>query len=1047
MSNLQKQGIAEKITKLFIDSKITPLIIVGVMLIGIFAVILTPKEEDPQIVVPMIDIFVPYPGASAKEVEKRVTAPLEKIMWEIPGVKYVYSIAKNGMGLVIVRFKVGMNEEKALVKLYTKIRYNMDRMPNGVMPPLIKNMSINQVPQIAITFYSKKYSPIFIRKVAAEVARKLSEINGVAQCTIIGGIKSDVTIEPDLKKIKEYHIDIFSIIKSLQGENFQAFSSNLSEKNKNIHIKVSNFFKSINNIKNVVVGVRNRKVIYLKDVAKVYPYNKIRKNYVETLAGNSIFPAVTLAIAKKKGFDTVVVCDKILEKLKFLKRTFLPNGLEYQITRNYGRSALDKVKTLLEHLSGAIISVLLVVAIFIGFRAGIVTFITVPVTFALTLFIYYLFGYTLNRVTLFALIFVTGIVVDDAIIVVENIERHLSIKGKLTFNDAIKAVGEVGNPTILATLTVIIAIYPMAFVRGLMGPYMKPMPEGATLSMIFSLLIALTIAPWLTMKLLPKEEKEKSTSKKLYNIYKSIFTFLLGSKIRSFLFLLAVFAMFIGSLMFIPSKAVVMKMLPFDNKDEIQVVIDMPTYTTLEQTHNVAKTLAYNLEKIKEVKSFQIYTGTSSPFNFNGLVRHYYLRKEPYQADIAVNLVDKSQRKLKSHDIAKKIRKTLLPIAKKLGARIKIAEIPPGPPVLSTLVAEVYGDNDRERLKVAKEIKNIFEHTKGVVDIDWYVEDNVKEYRFIINKTKAATYGVPVSKIVKTIKIYTSGLPLGLLHTYNREPEQIKLILPEKDRNSISTLKNIKIYSMNGHLVPLSELVTIKTGIKSKPIYHKNLKKVTYVIADVSGKLESPVYAMLKMMGKIEKLKIKQFFTSLPDNTFKVSMKWDGEWQVTYEVFRDLGIAFGVVLIILYLILAAWFKSYINPLIMMIPIPLTLIGILPGHYIFHKFFTATSMIGFIALAGIMVRNSILLIDFIEIALSEGKGLKESVIEGGAIRTRPVVLTSLTVVIGALFMLPDPIFSGLGVSMMTGTIVSTILTLIVVPLIYFWVEKFLNKKGK
>ncbi len=1042
---MQKQGIAEKITKLFIDSKITPLIIVGVMLIGIFAVVLTPKEEDPQIVVPMIDIFVPYPGANAKEVEKRVTFPLEKIMWEIPGVKYVYSTAKNGMGMVIVRFKVGMDEEKAIVKLYTKIRYNMDRMPQGVMPPLIKSMTINQVPQLAITFYSKKYNEVFLRRIAAEVGRKLSEIKGVAQCTLTGGIKGGITIEPDLEKIKRFHVDIFSILKSLQGENYQAFSSNLSELNKNIHIKVSNYFHSLKDIENVVVAINNGKVIYLKDVANIYPFNRPRKNYVETYADNTILPAVTLSIAKKKGFDTVVVCDKILEKLKSLKSNIIPDSVKYQITRDYGKSALDKVKTLLEHLSGAIISVLLVVAIFIGLRAGIVTFITVPVTFALTLFIYYLFGYTLNRVTLFALIFVTGIVVDDAIIVVENIERHLSLKGKLTFDDAIKAVGEVGNPTILATLTVIIAIYPMAFVRGLMGPYMKPMPEGATLSMIFSLLIALTIAPWLTMKLLPKEEKEKSKSLKLYNVYKSIFNFLLNSKLKSFLFLLIVFAMFIGSILFIPSKAVVMKMLPFDNKNEIQVVIDMPTYTTLEQTHKVAKILAYNLEKIKEVKGYQIYTGTSSPFNFNGLVRHYYLRKEPYQADIAVNLVDKSQRTLKSHDIAKKIRTVLDPVAKKFGARIKIAEIPPGPPVLSTLVAEVYGDNDKKRLEIARKVKDIFQHTKGVVDIDWYVEDNVKEYRFLINKIKAAKYNVPVEKIVKTLKIYTSGIPLGLFHVNSREPENIKIILPEKDRNSINTLKNLNIMSLTGKLVPLSELVTVKVGIKSKPIYHKNLKKVTYVIADVAGKEESPVYAILKMMGKIEKLNIKQYFTSLPDNTFNVSMKWDGEWQVTYEVFRDLGIAFAVVLVILYLILAAWFKSYINPIIMMIPIPLTLIGILPGHYIFHKFFTATSMIGFIALAGIMVRNSILLIDFIEIALSEGKSLKQAVIEGGAIRTRPVVLTSLTVVIGALFMLPDPIFSGLGVSMMTGTIVSTILTLIVVPLIYFWTGTFLRGK--
>ena len=1038
------KGIAEKITSLFIDSKITPLLIIGAILIGIFAVVLTPKEEDPQIVVPMIDIYVPYPNARAEEVEKRVTAPLEKLIWEIPGVKYVYSIANNNMGLVIVRFKVGYNEEKALVQLYSKIRYNLDRMPNGVMYPLIKNMSINQVPQIAFTFYSDKYDEIFLRKLVAEIGRELTEIKGVAQCNIIGGLKKEITIEPDLSKINVYHIDLNLILNSIKSANYQSLDSQAIENNKVVHLKVSNFFHTIDEVKNTVVAVRGNSVIYLKDVAKVYPYNPNRKNYVVSYEKNTPgVSAVTLAIAKRKGVDTVVTCEKILKKMQQLKNSLVPKDVKYIITRNYGETALDKTKTLLEHLSGAVISVLLVVAIFIGLRAGIVTFITVPVTFALTLFIYYLFGYTLNRVTLFALIFVTGIVVDDAIIVVENMERHLRIKGQMFIKDALEAVAEVGNPTILATLTVIISIYPMAFVRGLMGPYMKPMPQGASLSMIFSLLIALTIAPWLTMKLLGKnrkKEEKKESRFNLYDIYKKIFTPLLGSKAKAILFLSVIVGLFLLSILFVPAKLVIMKMLPFDNKNEIQVVIDMPTYTPLEKTYNAASLLGKELLKIPEIDNYQIYAGTSSPFNFNGLVRHYYMRKQPYQADIAINLIDKKYRKKKSHDIAKEIRKILLPVAEKLNARIKIAEIPPGPPVLSTIVAEIYGKNRAERLKAAKEIKRIFQKTPGVVDIDWYVEDNVTEYQFNINREKALLYNVPNKAIVDTIQAYTKGITLGSLHVTSREPVNITLILHKKDREVISSLKNIKVMSLTGETVPLSELITVKKSIKAKPVYHKNLKNVTYVIADVSGKEESPVYAMLKMMPLVAKLKIKQYFTKLPDNDFKVSMKWDGEWQVTYEVFRDLGIAFGVVLIILYLVLAAWFKSYINPVIMMLPIPLTLIGIIPGHFFFGKFFTATSMIGFIALAGIMVRNSILLIDFIEISLKEGKNLKDSVIESGAIRTRPVVLTSLTVIIGALFMLGDPIFAGLGVSFISGTFVSTILTLIVVPLVYFWLNK-------
>ncbi len=1044
---MHHKGIAEKITSLFIQSKITPLLIVGAILIGIFAVILTPKEEDPQIVVPMIDIYVPYPNATAKEVEKRVTSPLEKLMWEIPGVKYVYSIAQDNLGLVIVRFKVGYNEEKALVQLYTKIRYNLDRMPPGVKYPLIKNMTINQVPQITLTFYSKKYNEVFLRKIVAEVGRQLSEIKGVSICTITGGLKNEITIEPNLSKLNYYHISLEQIINSLKSQNSQSIDSSAIKNNKIIHIKVANFYRSIEDVKNTIVGVYHNSVIYLKDVAKVYPFNPDRKNYVyTTLRNGKSYPAVTLAIAKRKGTDTVRICDAILKKMKKLEGTLIPPGINFIVTRDYGRSALDKTKTLLEHLSGAVISVLLVVTMFIGLRAGLVTFITVPVTFALTLFIYYLFGYTLNRVTLFALIFVTGIVVDDAIIVVENIERHLSLKGKLSIKDALMAVAEVGNPTILATLTVIISIYPMAFVRGLMGPYMKPMPEGATLSMIFSLLIALTIAPWLTMKLLGTQKENKEGKKHfqgIYNFYKKIFTPFLNSKLKSSLFLFIIVLLFIGALLFVPAKLVVMKMLPFDNKDEIQVVIDMPTYTPLEQTFKVATILGEKLKQIKEVDNYQIYAGTSSPFNFNGLVRHYYWRKNPYQADIAVNLVDKKYRKKKSHEIAKEIRKILDPVAKKLGARIKIAEVPPGPPVLSTLVAEVYGENDAERIKVAREIKKIFQSTPGVVDVDWYVEDNVSQYNFSIDRRKALLYGVPIKEIVDTLQAYTKGMNVGVLHVDSREPVLIKLILPQYDRKSIEKLKEIKLMSRNGSLVPLIDLIKITKTLKDKPIYHKNLKKVTYVIGDVAGKEESPVYAILKMMPKIEKLKIKQYFTKIPDNDFKISMKWDGEWQVTYEVFRDLGIAFGVVLIILYLVLAGWFSSYLNPIIMMIPIPLTLIGIIPGHYFFGKFFTATSMIGFIALAGIMVRNSILLIDFIELALEDGKPLKDAVIEAGAIRTRPVVLTSLTVMIGAMFMFGDPIFAGLGVSLFTGTFVSTVLTLIVVPLVYYW----LNKKAE
>lgn len=1061
-----EMGLAERVSKLFIKSKITPLLVIASLFIGIVAVIYTPKEEEPQIVVPMVDIFVPYPGADVGSVEKYVTEPLSKIMWEIPGVKYVYSTAMDDMGLVTVRFEVGEDEQKSITNLKTKIDYNMDRMPSGVKNPIIKSRSINDVPQVAVTLWSKEVDGYLLRQIAGEVEYRLKSVKDVSITDIKGGYEKVVRIEPDTAKLDAYNIDFLNIMRSLKVSHDSLNTGNIIRNDEVIYMSAGNFFQSAEEIQNIVVSVHKGSPVYLRDVAEIKYGAAIPESY--HLMGfnkektENIYSAVTIALAKRKGSDSVVVSEHILDKLEELKGTIIPDNVHVSVTRNYGETAYEKVKTLIEHLLGAIVAVILVMTLTMGWRAGLVVFVALPVTFALTFFVYYMFDYTLNRVTLFALIFVTGLVVDDAIIVVENIERHFRMGSRNLFIKAVKAVGEVGNPTILATITVIVAIYPMAFVSGLMGPYMKPMPIGASLAMIFSLLVALIITPWLALQLLAGKagkgkdaelsEDEWVQSTKLYKFYKFILTPLMKKWYYRLLLTVIMIGLFIAAFLMVPAKMVVMKMLPFDNKNELQVIIDMPEGTPLERTNTVAMEIGDYLSGVKQVESYQIYSGIAAPINFNGLVRQYYLRKGEHVADIQVNFVAKDKRKLKSHDLAKVIRGPIQEIGDKYNANIKIAEVPPGPPVMSTLVAEVYGPDEKSRRAVAEKIKEVFKSTKGVVDVDWYVEDDMKELHLKVDKEKAALTGISTEMITRTAYSAIKGGKIGLLHTgKNREEVDIVIKLPESEKSYQNVLNNIMLTSMGNKQVPLGELVEFEYKTKEKPVYQKNLKPVTYVIGDVAGLEESPVYAILDMKDEISKIsyngyKIKQYWINQPKTVNNVSMKWDGEWQITYEVFRDLGLAFAAVLVIMYFLLVAWFRSFATPIIMMLPIPLSLLGIIPGHYLFGKFFTATSMIGFIALAGIMVRNAILLIDFIENGLKKGKSIEDSIIESGAIRTRPVFLTAITVVVGAMFMLPDPIFSGLGVSLITGALVSTVLTLVLIPLAYYLFYKFMLKFG-
>lgn len=1061
----QKYGIAERIAGAFIKSKITPLLVIASLFIGIVSVILTPKEEEPQIIVPMVDIIVPYPGGKVKDVEKTVLDPLESIMWEIPGVEYVYGSAMNDVAMVTVRFKVGENEEESITKLKTKIDLNFERIPPGVMPPLVKKRSIDDVPQIAVTMWSNELDGVDLRMLAVEVERKIKEVENVSETKVIGGYKKIIRVEPDINKMKGYNLDILHIFGALSISNASLNAGEIIENNENFYVSAGGFLSSVGDVKNLVVGVYSGKPIYLKEVANVAEAKVVPEHYHVMGFQKNMNPikyeAVTITVSKRKGADSVVVANNVLKKIDSLKGFIIPDKVNTTITRNYGDTAFEKVKTLIEHLLGAIVAVIIVMTITMGWRAGLVVFVALPVTFALTFFVYYMFDYTLNRVTLFALIFVAGLVVDDAIIVVENMERHFKIGKDNLLKKALKAVGEVGNPTILATITVIVAIYPMAFVGGLMGPYMKPMPVGASLAMIFSLLVALIITPWLSYLLLaghtgkeevpPQDEESFVKSTKLYKIYKNILTPLMEQRLYRFVFFLVIVAMFFGAFLFIPAQKVVMKMLPFDNKNELQIIVDMPEGTSLETTALVTSEIGDYLGTLKEVRDYQIFAGIAAPYNFNGLVRHYFMRQGSNVADIQVNFVDKSERKLKSHDLAVMLRKSIQEIGKKYNANVKIAEVPPGPPVLSTLVAEIYGPNEKSRLDVAKKVKEIFESTEGVVDVDWYVEDDMAEYMFEIDRTKAALSGISADMVSKTMFIALKGMNTGILHTgSDRENVEIFLRLPESNRNRLDFIKDIQIISMNGKSVPLSEIVSIKKVTKEKPIYHKNLMPSVYVIGDVADKVESPVYAILDMKKRVEQItyngkKVAQLWTSQPKSDQKVSVKWDGEWQITYEVFRDLGLAFGTVLVIMYFVLVGWFRSFATPVIMMMPIPLSLLGIIPGHYIFGEFFTATSMIGFIALAGIMVRNAVLLIDFIEAAIETGKEIKDAVIESGAIRTRPVVLTTIAVITGALFMLPDPIFAGLGVALITGAVVSTILTLVIIPLSYYMFYNMFIKK--
>ncbi|WP_449257744.1 efflux RND transporter permease subunit [Chlorobium limicola] len=1063
------EGIAGRLARQFINSKITPLLMVAALMVGIIATFMTPREEEPQIVVPMVDIFIPYPGAQPGEVEERVSKPFERSLTEIPGVDYVYSTSMTDMSLVTVRYDVGADTEESMVKLWTALMKNMDRMPQGVQMPLMKKVAIDDVPVLNLTFWSRSKDPYELRRIALHAAEQIKKVENIGDVEIKGGQKRQIRVLLDKERLSRYNVTPLQIARQVQAANVQLTAGDFRQMNEEIIVRSGRFLDSAEDVGSIVVGVYGASPVYLRDVASITDGPEEVGNYTffgwgAASAANESgeYPAVTLTVAKRKGTDATALAEKVIARLEGMKGSVIPATVTVTETRNYGETASEKVFTLLEHLIGAVVAVTVVVALFLGWRGGLVVFASVPITFALTLLVYYLFDYTLNRVTLFALIFVTGIVVDDSIIIAENIHRHLSMRRMPKLQASLAAISEVGNPTILATLTVIASVLPMVFVSGLMGPYMSPMPIGASLAMIFSLFVALIATPWLSYRLLKAEDghagEEYDIRKSLYfRFYEKILMPFLNNRLMAWGAFLFVGLLLAGSILMIPLKMVQLKMLPFDNKSEFQVIIDMPEGSALEKTAMVAKEISAYLSTVPEVENYQYYAGTNAPINFNGLVRHYYLRQSPNMADIQVNLVPKEQRKLQSHDIAKRVRPEVQKIAARHGANAKVVEIPPGPPVLSTLVAEIYGPSLKEQIALAEEVKKIFGETPGVVDVDWLVEEDQQVYDLVVDKQRAAFRGVTTEQIVQTLRMSLDGVEVGLLHDEEaREPVSIQLRLPRADRTSLKDLSGIFVQSQGmgsltsrlraGQMIPLSELVTIKEKVQDKSVYRKDLHRVVYVTADVAGITESPVYAMLELDKKIMQLKtpggysITPLYTSIPDSEDQLALKWDGEWQITFEVFRDLGTAFAIVLVIIYLLIVGWFQSFRTPIVMMIAIPLSLVGIVPGHFIHGAFFTATSMIGMIALAGIMVRNSVLLIDFIQLRIQEGVELKQAVVESVAVRTRPIILTAGTVVIGAIVILFDPIFQGLAISLMWGALLSTILTLGVVPLTYYMIER-------
>ena len=1062
-------GFAGRLAAAFVNSRLTLIGLAASLLLGLLALTLLPREEEPQIKVPMIDVIVTMPGATPEEVEQRLAVPMEKLLYELPGVEYIYSTSTPGQCLLIARFYVGTNFEEAIVSLNQKLQTNFDRIPHGVSRPLIKPHSIDDVPILALTFHSQTYDHFTLRRLAAQVDDSIKSIFEVAETRLIGGARRQLRVEFDPQALSARGLSPADLAERLRAANQQSPSGVLRSRNTEITVQTGAFLASAAEAGRIVVGVHDGRPVYLEEVARISDGPEEPRSYVLFGSGDTGDPqaAVTLSVAKRPGANAVQVVETVLAKVEHLKGTLIPPEVGVTVTRDYGETAAEKSNELLLHMGIAVFGVAVLILFFLGWRESLIVLLAIPSTLSLTLLLFYLYGYTLNRITLFALIFSIGILVDDAIVVVENIVRHrrLPANRRASLREiAVAAVIEVGNPTILATWAVIAAILPMAFVGGLMGPYMRPIPVGASAAMVFSLLIAFTVTPWAAIRILHKpgataadeggHDPDHAPDDWFTRLYHRIMDPLLAHAGWRLGFFAAIVALLVAACAMVVFGAVKVKMLPFDNKSEFQIILDMPEGSTLEQTARVAAEMAAAAGREPEVVNWQIYAGTAAPYNFNGLVRHYFLRTGPTVADIQVNLRAKGERDAQSHAIATRVRPAIAAIAAKYGAAVAVAEVPPGPPVLQTLVAEVYGPDEQSRVALAREVRTIFAETDGVVDIDWYREQDRTKLVLVVDKEKAALNGLSEAEIGRAVALALSGQSIDLFHQpRDREEIDIVLQLPQSARARVDTLLDLGLRperDPRAPLVPLRELVRVEERPVDQPIYRKNLKPVIYVTGDVAGSAESPVYPILQMNKRLAALDAGQFGGQAgavrvynlrqPFLDSEPAIKWDGEWHITLEVFRDLGLAFCVVMVLIYMLMVGWFKDYVTPLVVMAAIPFSLVGILPAHWALGAFFTATSMIGFMAGAGIVVRNSIILVDFIELRLSHGLPLAEAVVEAGAIRFRPMLLTALAVVVGASVILADPIFQGLAISLMFGEIASLLISRMAVPVLYYLVRK-------
>jgi multidrug efflux pump subunit AcrB len=1062
----QALGPSGWVAKTFLQSEITPLLALIGLLMGVFAVMVTPREEEPQINVTFANVFVPFPGATAYEVEQVVSTPAEQVLSEIAGIEHVYSVSKPGIAILTVQFEVGEERSQAIVRLYNKVFSNTDWLPAnmGVGQPIIKPRGIDDVPIVALTLWSQdpQRGGIELLQVAHSLEAELKRVPGTRDIYSIGGTRQAVRILLDPVKLAGFNIDLEQVKAGILAANQSRDAGNLVRDNLEIKLQSGTFLSEASEIKDLVIGLSNGVPIALGDIATIEITPSQADQFVwfgtgpaaaeKGISVHGQFPAVTLAIAKKPGSNAIKVADEVIGRIDQLRGIVIPEGIEITVTRNYGATANEKALTLIQKLVFATAVVVLLVVVTLGLREAVIVGVAIVVTLAMTLFASWAWGFTLNRVSLFALIFSIGILVDDAIVVVENIHRHMQ-SGNNSLVEAIPlAVDEVGGPTILATFAVVAALLPMAFVTGLMGPYMSPIPINASIGMLISLAVAFVVTPWLSLKLLGRKShatgEESGTGQSLYPFFKRLFDPLLDDvrgRRNRWLLLLVIILLILGSLSLAGFKLVVLKMLPFDNKSEVQVIVDMPEGTTLEQNARVITELGNWIATVPEVTDYQGYVGTAAPINFNGLVRQYYLRAASNLSDIQVNLQHKSVRDRKSHDIALSMREPLQRIGNAYGANVKIVEVPPGPPVQAPLVAEVYGIDYEGQIQVARDIRKVLERTPGIVDIDDSSESESERWILAIDRAKATRLGLNQAAIANAVATLVDGEDVGYLHRDNlKYPVPLRLELAEGDKADIASILSLKLRSANRDLVPLSEVVTLLETRNENSIYHKDLLPVVFVTADMAGELDSPLYGMFDVLAELKRevvsplldAPIEQYMINQPDNPYQYSLKWDGEWQVTYETFRDMGIAYSVGLLMIYLLVVAQFKSYSVPLVIMAPIPLTVIGVLPGNALLGAQFTATSMIGMIALAGIIVRNSILLVDFINEQSGNGMDFKEAVIQAAAVRARPIALTALAAVMGALFILDDPIFNGLAIALIFGILISTLLTLVVIPMLYY-----------